>query len=44
MSNNEPGLKLYGKLGFKEEGLIKKAYKLKDGSYIDEHRMAIFIK
>lgn len=43
MSNNLPAIAIYEKLGFVEEGLIRKAYKLKNGTYLDEHRMALFV-
>ena len=38
---NEPALKIYKKLGFKEEGILKKEFFV-NGEYRDVYRMAIF--
>ncbi|KQL56107.1 MULTISPECIES: GNAT family N-acetyltransferase [Bacillaceae] len=42
-SNNERGLYLYKKLGFEEEGRLKRNARLDDGTYVDDVRMAQFV-
>ncbi|WDF05625.1 GNAT family N-acetyltransferase [Shouchella hunanensis] len=42
-SNNERGLSLYKKLGFQEEGRLKRNARLDDGTYVDDIRMAQFV-
>jgi RimJ/RimL family protein N-acetyltransferase len=41
---NRPAIRLYGKMGFKREGLRAKAIKTGDGKYIDDILMAKFVK
>ncbi len=41
--DNDRGLALYKKMGFKEYGRIPRAFKLKDGTYIDEITMVLFL-
>ena len=40
-ADNELSTRIYGKLGFKEEGVMRKEYKVKDGQFIDLLRMSI---
>ncbi len=40
-SDNEPALALYRKLGFEEEGLLRR-YALRDGVFTDVYSMARF--
>ncbi len=42
-ADNEKGIALYKKMGFEEMGRFLKAYKLKDGTYIDEINMVLFL-
>ncbi|MTI71585.1 MAG: GNAT family N-acetyltransferase [Firmicutes bacterium] len=39
MTNNESGIRLYEKMGFKKEGIKERSLKV-DGEYIDEYYMA----
>ena len=41
--DNERGLALYRKMGFKETGKFLRAFKLKDGTYFDEINMVLFL-
>ena len=41
--DNERGLALYRKMGFKEMGKNLRAFKLKDGTYFDEINMILFL-
>jgi RimJ/RimL family protein N-acetyltransferase len=41
--DNEKGLALYRKMGFKEMGKTFRAFKLKDGTYFDEINMVLFL-
>ena len=40
-SDNEPAMALYRKLGFEEEGLLRR-YALRDGVFVDAYSMARF--
>lgn len=42
-SNNERGIHLYKKLGFVEEGRLKRNARLDDGTYVDDIIMAQFV-
>ncbi|MBO4457377.1 MAG: GNAT family N-acetyltransferase [Butyrivibrio sp.] len=42
-ADNEKGIALYKKMGFKEMGRNLKAFKQKDGTYIDEINMILFL-
>lgn len=42
-ADNKKGIALYKKMGFQETGRILRAYKLKDGTYIDEINMVLFL-
>lgn len=42
-SDNERARALYKKMGFEEWGSMRRAYRLKDGTYIDEIRMGMFL-
>nr|WP_297766328.1 GNAT family N-acetyltransferase [uncultured Butyrivibrio sp.] len=42
-ADNENGLALYRKMGFQEMGRNLRAFKLKDGTYIDEINMILFL-
>ena len=42
-ADNDSGIALYQKMGFKEMGRNLKAFKLKDGTYIDEINMIRFL-
>ena len=42
-ADNERGLALYRKMGFQETGKTLRAFKLKDGTYIDEVNMVLFL-
>lgn len=42
-ADNERGIALYKKMGFEEYGRIPRAFRLKDGTYIDEINMVRFI-
>ncbi|MBP3824546.1 MAG: GNAT family N-acetyltransferase, partial [Butyrivibrio sp.] len=42
-ADNEKGLALYRKMGFQEMGKNLRAFKLKDGTYIDEINMVLFL-
>jgi len=42
-ADNEKGLALYRKMGFQEMGKNFRAFKLKDGTYIDEINMVLFL-
>lgn len=44
ISGNDQAIGLYKKLGFKEEGALKKQIKFSDGRYADLISMALFIK
>lgn len=41
--NNENAIRLYRKFGFEEWGKVRRAFKLKDGSYYDEIIMGIML-
>ena len=41
--DNDSGIALYQRMGFKEMGRNLKAFKLKDGTYIDEINMIRFL-
>ena len=42
-ADNDRAIALYKKMGFKECGRTPKAFKLKDGTYIDEVNMILFL-
>ncbi len=42
-SENEPAIALYRKLGFTEEGRLKKRVHLRSGRYVDDITMALFL-
>ena len=42
-ADNESGLALYRKMGFQEMGRNLRAFRLKDGTYIDEINMILFL-
>ncbi len=42
-ADNEIAIALYKKMGFRECGRTPRAFKLKDGTYIDEVNMALFL-
>ena len=42
-ADNDRAIALYKKMGFKESGKSLRAYKLKDGTYIDEIMMVLFL-
>ena len=42
-ADNEKAISLYKKLGFRECGRMPKAFKLKDGTYVDEIFMVLFL-
>ena len=42
-ADNERGIALYKKMGFEEYGRIPRAFRLKDGTYIDEISMLRFL-
>ena len=42
-ADNENGLALYKKMGFQEMGRNLRAFKMKDGTYIDEINMILFL-
>ena len=42
-ADNERAMGLYKKMGFKEFGRTPRAFKLKDGTYIDEVNMVLFL-
>lgn len=41
--SGNPALKLFGEIGFKQEGILEQAY-FRDGKFIDVHRIAILRK
>ena len=43
ISNNDAGLGLYKKMGFKEEGRKFKEVKYQDGSYADDIHMGLYV-
>ncbi len=42
-ADNDKGLALYKKMGFEECGKALRAFRLKDGTYIDEINMVLFL-
>ncbi len=42
-ADNDKGLALYKKMGFQEMGKTLRAFRLKDGTYIDEINMVLFL-